>query len=164
MRLAWLLSLAACGSDVDLTGVYAVDSAIGSEPCGTDAPIMFASFIEFEKMELFGQDFFGYSGCTDETATDCTSIGGLVGGFFEPLDDGWLGRSSFSSGGGGSECLLGIVRQTALLSGNALTIEVNGFEELVPGLTEEQCSPEEAEQRGEAMPCVRHELIEATRL
>jgi hypothetical protein len=157
MRVALLLlALAACTDDVDLTGVYRVDRAVGSAPCGTDETIDFAAVVKFEEMELFGQEYFGYSGCTDETATECTSIGGLIGGFFEPIDDGWLGRSSFSSGGGGDECLLGIVRQTAILKGAALTIELTGYEENVIGLTAEQCSPDEAEQRGEAMPCVRH--------
>jgi hypothetical protein len=166
MRIAIaLLALAACGpDDVDLTGVYRVDSAIGSAPCGTDATIEFAAFVKFSKMELFGQEYFSYDGCADDTATECSSIGGLIGGFFEPIDDGWLGRSSFSSGGGGDICLLGIGRQTALLKGNGLTIEVSGHEEEVPGLTTDECSPDEAEQRGEAMPCVSHSLIEATKI
>ncbi len=165
MRFALLALLAACGSDdVDLTGLYRVDSAIGSEPCGSDATIEHPPFVQFAEMELFGTPYFGYAGCTDETATDCESIGGLIGGFFEPIDNGWLGRSSFSSGGGGGECLLGIVRQTALLRGASLTIEASGYEELAVGLTEEQCSPDEAEQRGEAMPCVKHSLVEATKL
>ncbi len=156
--------MTACSDDVDLTGVYRVDSAVGSEPCGADATIEFAEFVKFSKMELFGQEYFSYDGCTDETAVECTSIGGLIGGFFEPIDDGWLGRSSFSSGGGGGVCLLGIARQTAVLRGSGLTIEVTGREEEVPGLTTEQCSPDAAEQRGDAMPCVTHSLIEATRL
>lgn len=164
MRVALLLALAACSDNVDLTGVYRVDRAVGSAPCGTDEPIEFAAVVKFEEMELFGQEYFAYSGCTDESATECTSIGGLFEGFFEPIDDGWLGRSSFSSGGGGSECLLGITRQTAILKGSALTIEATDREESVPGLTEEACSPDTAEQRGDAMPCVRHELVEATKL
>lgn len=165
MRSAILIMVAACGvDDVDLTGLYRVDSAIGSAPCGSDATIEFPPFVKFAKMELFGQPYFGYDGCADATAAECESIGGLIGGFFEPIDGGWLGRSSFSSGGGGSECLLGIVRQTAILAGTNLTIESTGREELVIGLSEEQCSPDEAEQRGEAMPCVNHSLVAATKL
>ncbi len=153
-----------CSDDVDLTGIYHVDRAVGSEPCGTDTTIEFAPFVRFSQMEFLGQDFFAYEGCADESATECSSIGGLTGGFFEPIDDGWLGRSSFSSGGGDLICLLGTSRQTAILDGSTLVIESIDHQEEVPGLTAEQCSPDEAEQRGDAMPCVSHSIVEATRL
>jgi len=160
-----LVLVAACGSDdVDLTGVYRVDSAVGSEPCGADETIEFAAFVKFAKMELFGQPFFAYDGCTDAGAAECSSIGGLFGGFFEPIDNGWQGRSSFSAGGGELSCLLGLVDQTALLDGTRLTIEVSRFEEEVDGLTVDQCSPDEAEKRGEDMPCLDHSLIDTTKI
>ena len=159
-----LLAVAACGSDeVDLTGVYQVDTAVGSMPCGTDLDIEFADFIKFSKMDLFGIDYFGYDDCTDAAGTDCTPSDSF--GFLEPLDDGWLGRSSSSSGGGSAPCELSVVRQTAILrSDRTLEIEVTGHEEEVLGLSAEECSPETAEERGDAMPCVRHELVQATKL
>jgi len=165
MRLhVLILVLAACGgSDVDLTGVYRVDSAVGSMPCGADASITYPAFLRFEKMEFLGQPFFAYDGCTDETATECTSVGGLIGGFFEPTDDGWLGRTSFSSGGGAS-CTLGIINQSATLRSAALTIEISSHEEEVDGLPDDQCDPDEAERRGTEMPCIEHSLIDATKL
>jgi len=156
-----------CGADhVDLTGVYHVDSAIGSMPCGTDTTLAnYPAFLRFQKMDLFGNPYFAWDGCTDAAATDCTTLGGtLVGGFFEPQSNGWLGRESYASGGGDSPCDLGIVHQTATLRMKALEIEVNGYEDEVLGLTTDQCSPDAAEQRGEAMPCVNHQLIEASEL
>lgn len=158
--------LAACGSDsVDLTGVYRVDSAIGSMPCGTDTTLTdYAAFVRFEKMDFLGTPFFSYEGCTDEAATDCTSMGGLFGGFSEPQDDGWLGRLSTSSGGGDFPCSLGLTRQTATLHGTALEIEVTSSQSDVDGLTEEQCSPDEAEKREAELDCTEHSLVSATRL
>lgn len=158
--------LLGCASDqVDLTGTYRVDTAVGSMPCGTDASITFPAFVRFEKMDFIGNSFFAYDGCTDETATVCTSIGGLIGGgFFEPQANGWLGRSSFSSGGGSSPCTLGIIRQTATLHATALEIEVSSFEDEALGLSEAECSPDEAEKRGMAMPCIEHSLVDATHL
>lgn len=165
MRMALCLCVAACGTDsIDLSGVYRVDRAVGSETCETDETIEFAAFVKFSEQELFGQPFFAYDGCTDETATECSSISGLLGGFFEPIDDGWLGRSSFSSGGGESTCLLGVTRQTAILKGSAMTIEATSHQDEVEGLSVDECSPEEAERREDDMPCSGHQLVEATKL
>jgi hypothetical protein len=159
--------LAACGGfeEVDLTGTYQVDVAVGSMPCATDMDLPFADFVKFSRMDLLGTgaEFFGYEDCTDAAATDCSPSGEF--GFFEPLEDGWLGRASQSSGGGAVACSLSIVRQTAILRGDrTLEIEITGHEEEVLGLSEEDCNPDTAEQRGDAMPCVRHQLVQATRL
>lgn len=160
-----VVAVVACGTDeVDLTGVYQVDRAVGSEPCGDDAPIEFAPFVRFTELDFLGQPYFAYDGCADATAAECTSIGGLLGGFFEPIEDGWLGRSSFASGGGDVACALGLVRQTAVLRGAQLTVEVTRREDQVDGLSLEACSPEEAERRDTAMPCVGHSQVDATRL
>ena len=162
--LSLLLVISACGSaDVDLTGVYRVDSAIGSSPCGADATITYDAFVRFERMEILGTPFFTYEGCTDEAGTDCTSNGGIFGSFGEPIDGGWKGTLT-SSSSGGTSCLLGYNEQTAILRGSALTIEVSQYLEDVPGLSEEQCDPDEAERRNTSMPCEEHELVEATRL
>jgi hypothetical protein len=164
MRLAMcLVVLVACGDEgPDLTGVYAVESAVGAEPCGTDEPIEYAPYVHFEKREFLGNEFFAYDGCADAQAAICTPIGGVIGGFFEPIKGGWLGYQSSSSGSSG-ECLLGVVEQTAILDGRSLVIEVHHYEESVP-LDEVECFPEEAERRGPTMPCVEHSLVAATRI
>jgi hypothetical protein len=167
MRGALALVLcAACGGpdEVDLTGVYQVSSAVGAMPCGTDVTIQYTTFVRFQKMELFDTPYFAYDGCAEAEAINCAPIGGLDG-FFEPIDNGWLGFSSFSSGGGGfGDCLLGIREQTAILDGTTLTIESTGYEDTVPGLPEDQCSPDEAERRGKQMTCVDHSLVVAGKL
>ena len=164
MRYLALLVLVGCGSDnVDLTGMYRVDGAVGSAPCGTDAPLQDApAFLKFAKDEFLGQTYFKYDGCTDEAGTDCMATGGLFSGFFEPIDGGWRGVVTSSSGGGGS-CTLSYFEQTAILDDDALVIESHDYRDVVD-LPDDKCEPEEAEKRGDAMPCVEHTRFDATRL
>ena len=164
MRAIALLLLVGCGGDdVDLTGMYRVDAAMGSMPCGTDMPLPGVSpFLKFAKDEFLGQTYFKYDGCMDEAGTDCSATGGLFSGFFEPIDDGWRGVVTSSSGSGG-RCSLSYFEQTAILKRDVLVIDGSAFRDTVD-LPEAQCEPEEAERRGKDMPCVEHEKIEATRL
>jgi hypothetical protein len=169
MRVCLLLVLVACGGGggsegPDLTGVYRVDSAVASEPCGADAEIAYDAFVKFEKMEILGAPFYAYSGCADAAGTDCAPSGGLFEGFAEPIADGWRGILTSSSGGGAIDCILGYVEQTATLDGAALAIEISSHAEEVPGLSEDQCSPDEAELRNTSMECVEHTLIDATKI
>lgn len=158
--------LAACGGGdggPDLTGMYRVDAALGSSPCGVDQPLMmFPPYLKFAEDEFLGQKYFKYDGCTDEAGTDCDGTGGLFSGFFEPIDDGWRGIVTTSSGSGG-QCALGYFEQSAVLKGQQLVIEGNRYEDTV-ALPDDQCEPDEAERRGDEMPCAEHERIEATRL
>ncbi len=163
LRVLAIVSVVGCGSDVDLTGTYRVDVAVKARPCGTDQPDGTApAFVKLTKAELFGTEFFSYDGCSDEAGQDCSSINGLFGGFFEPIDDGWLGFSSYASNSG-LNCSLGITSTTAVLQGSSLVIDGSTYGELVE-LTEDKCTPQEAEKRGEDMPCTEHERIDATRL
>jgi len=154
---------AGCTDDVDLSGTYRVDVSVASRPCGTDLPVTSSSpYVKLTKADLFGTDYFAYSGCEDEAGTNCASIGGLFGGFYEPIDDGWMGRSSFASNSG-LNCSLGITEARAILKGDQLVIDGSTYQDRAE-ITEDQCTPEEAEKRGDAMPCTEHERVEATRL
>jgi hypothetical protein len=165
-RLAVVLALhaGACGSDpVDLTGVYRVDIALGSMPCGTDQPLAtFSPFLKLSKDQFFGQDYFKYEGCTDEGGAECTATSGLFAGFFEPIDDGWRAIVTSSSGSSG-RCALSYFEQTAILKNKILVIDGSAFRDTVD-LPDAQCEPEEAERRGADMPCEEHERFEATQL
>ena len=167
MRAALLLVIAAaCGggdSGTDLTGMYRVDLAIGSKPCGVDQPLAMApAFLKFAKDEFLGQSYFKYDGCTDEAGTDCNMTGGLFSGFFEPISNGWKGVVTSSSGSGG-QCALTYFEQTAILKNLTLVVDGSSFSDTVT-LSEDQCEPEEAEKRGKDMPCEEHERYEATKL
>ncbi|MBA3503879.1 MAG: hypothetical protein H0T65_26195 [Deltaproteobacteria bacterium] len=164
MRSAAIWLLAACsGGDggVDLTGVYRVDVAVGSSPCGNDAPLTpFPPFLKFAKDEFFGQDYFKYDGCMDEAGVDCGSTGGLFTGFFEPISNGWKGVVTSSSGTPAS-CALTYFEQTATLKDGKLVIDGSTHSETA---AVSDCEPEEAEERGRDMPCEEHERVDATKL
>ena len=161
--LGLVAMLGGCDSDVDLTGVYRVNLSVASRPCGADVPVTNGTpYVKFSKGELFGTEYFAYDSCTDEAGTDCSSVGGLFGGLFEPIEGGWRGFSSYSSNSG-LNCSLGISDTTAILSDKLIVIDGSRHEERLE-LTEDQCTPEEAENRGAAMPCIEHQRIEATRL
>lgn len=158
--------VAACGgSDVDLTGMYRVETAVESEPCGTDGPaIMPPAFLRFTEEEFFGRKYFSMDGCTDMAGTDCSG-GGLFGdSFAEPIDDGWRGVTYSSSGvAPDTMCRLFFSDASALLKGGKLVVEGREYAEQVEN-TMELCSTDEAERRGDSMPCIRHEKLEATKL
>jgi hypothetical protein len=165
MRRAALLvvvAVAACNDDVDLTGIYKVDSNVASMPCGADAPIADPPVaLKFAKANFFGAEYFSYQTCDDLAATMCSTGGLFDAGFSEPIDSGWRGIVT-SSGGGGSLCTISYTEQTAILRGSQLVIESSRYSEQVDNTTT-LCSPEEAERRNTSMPCASHERIEATK-
>jgi hypothetical protein len=159
--LTALTALTACGGDVDLSGVYRVDSSVSSSPCGADVPDPTPpAFLSFSRGDFLGSDFFSYAECTDAAATDCRASGGLLEGFFEPRDAGWFGYASFASGPDGS-CSLGLDERSATLDGSTLTIESHSYRQ---DDVDAPCQPAEAEVRGHDMPCTSHSLIVARRL
>jgi hypothetical protein len=163
--LAMAAAAAACGGgDVDLTGVYRVDRAVASSPCGEDQPVADPpAYLEFSRGDLFGNAFYSYVECTDAAATDCVSVGGVFEGFFEPRDDGWGGFAS-SASGSDAACQLRIDDRSATLREDVLVIEEHVYREDDVALPPGGCLPDEAEVRGEAMPCVAHSRIVATRI
>jgi hypothetical protein len=162
-QLVLVVALAGCGgSDVDLTGVYQVTADVASAPCGADQPApMPPAYIKFTAGNLFGATVYSYESCTDAAGTMCDSLGGLFGGFSEPIDNGWRGIESYDSYGG--ICSLGYNERTAILTGSMLVIEENQYADS-PDLDEAHCTTDEAEKRGKTMPCAMHERVEATKL
>jgi len=154
--------LAACGTDeVDLTGVYRVDADVGASPCGADQPLaMPPPFLKFAKEEFIGTEYYSMQTCSDQAATNCSG-GGLFGdSFAEPIDGGWRGVVTASSGDT-TMCILSYTNQTAKLTGTMLVVDSETHSEDTMGT---ECSPEEAERRNTKMPCIDHERIDATRL
>jgi hypothetical protein len=155
----------ACGGgEVDLTGVYRVESAVRSAPCGDDRAVVDPpAYLKFSRGELFGGPFYSYVECADEAATDCVVVGGLLEGFFEPRDHGWVGYSS-SATGPDADCQLRVQEQEATLGDDVLLVEEHVHREDHVALPPGRCTPAEAEARGDAMPCVSHARTIATRL
>jgi hypothetical protein len=164
---AGLLAAVGCGGDdVDLTGIYRVDSAVGSMPCGTDMPLaMPPAYVELAKQTFFGVEFFALQECRDAAATDCSGGGLFADSFAEPIDGGWRGvvSAAFSGGSADPMCTLRYSVGTALLAGATLTVESTEYSEQVAN-TAELCTSDEAGRRGTMMACIAHEQLVATRL
>ena len=158
-----LVLLAGCSSDTDLSGVYRVDLDVDSMPCGNDQPAaMSPAYIKFNKVDFFGQTTFSFQTCDDAAGTNCMS-GGLFFGFFsEPIDNGWRGEVTTSSGGGTS-CALSYQNDTAILTGAKVVVEHNNYGDILT-LPDAQCTTDEAGKRGTSMTCKEHERIEATKM
>jgi hypothetical protein len=161
-RAAVLWAIAACSDEVDLAGTYLVDMHVLSAPCGNDQPAAAPhAALVFFKGDLFGEPYFYYEKCSDPQATQCSGSGLFGDSFAEPIDGGWQGIIT-SSGGGGTTCTISFIKQTAILDGVSLVVEISEYAEQVEN-TPTSCAPEEADRRGTAMPCVEHERIEATK-
>jgi hypothetical protein len=159
---AIVMLLAGCDDDVALEGMYEVTSDVASSPCGVDAPVpTSAPYIKFTGSEFLGTPIYNYEGCMDAAGTDCEGTAGIFDALTEPIDNGWRGLLTSSSGTeAGGSCLLGMRESRATLNGSHLLIEEQANEEEIP-YVEATCTTEEAERRGTDMPCTEHHHIEA---
>lgn len=158
------LLLAACGPDeVDLTGLYQVDADVAStNTCNNDQPVAMPPVaLRFAQGNLFGSEYFYYEECDDLVGTSCSGSGLFGNSFAEPIDGGWRGVVS-GSDGIAPDCEISYTEQTATLHGKLMIVEIATYSDTVT--TAAECTPEEAEKRGNDMPCTEHERIEATRL
>src|SRR5262249_8690841 len=144
------LLLAACGSDVDISGVYNTTYETSNPQGCTEGPMMIRKpFFQAKKQEILGQSLFTVSFCdTMDTGTCSTSLGGAV--LPQRPDDGYTGRVGIA--GGGPTSTLGYIRAAAPLPGGKLRVEVKIYGGDVP-LTADQCTTQEAESRGTSLPC-----------
>lgn len=159
--LAIAVLLAGCNDDVELEGMYEVTAEGESSPCGADTPVTGAPFLKFTRGEFFGATIYNYERCMDAAGVDCEGSGGLFEALTEPIDNGWLGHLTSSSGTeAGGTCLLGVRETRATLNGNHLVIERQANEEEIP-YVEATCTTDEADRRGAEMPCTEHHRLEA---
>lgn len=160
--LLLVVAIAGCSDDVDLAGTYRVDADVESQPCGVDQPVAvsFAALV-FTKSDLFGAELYSYKLCTDAAATECMAVDVFGTAFSEPIDRGWRGVVTATSGVAPS-CTLSYTEQTAVLDGPALVIESHRYAGVVE--TAELCTTDEASRRNTSMSCDRHERIDATKL
>lgn len=143
--------------------MYRVDSNVASAPCGNDQPVaMPVAYVRFNKGSLYGNDFYAYDECSDPAGDECFAAGGLFEGFYEPIDGGWQGRTSYSAGNW-VNCTLSTTVSTAIVRGQKLFIE-STTHSFVGETAMDACTNEEAEARGDDMECTRHTKIEATKL
>lgn len=155
-----VLAASACSDDpIDLSGIYQVQSHVGSKPCGTDLPVMMpAVYLKLEKMNFFA-DYFAVSECPDATGVGCSG-GGLFDGLFEPIDNGWRGVATSSSPAAPDRCALSYNEDTAILNGSHLTVE-SSHHVSFDNRPMAECTTDKAEELAKSLPCEEHEVIEA---
>jgi hypothetical protein len=175
IRLALLVAVAACSSDIDLAGVYSVDSDVTSMPCGMDVAVTPKPlFIKFIQTEFFGAKSWQFVDCMDGAGTMCSSDGsglfgtmsgindGLFDGLTTPTDNGWTG-TEYSSSFSGTMCKLGYNDSVATVTGAKLQLDVLVYGDTIMS-TNLECTTDLAKMHGTSMPCVAHGHIDATKL
>ncbi len=160
--IALISLLAACGGDPDLTGMYqATYHTANDQDCTVEGPaVTEPPFFRFAEEEFFGQTYFQLSLCSGADEATCTGFAGSFL-FAEPIDGGYRARYSSSSEGIDS-CLLGYGVGTAVQEDDGVRVELRSYGEDVLGLTGDACSTDEAESRGESMPCESFEVMVGT--
>ena len=181
MKLAALPTLAAtlataCSSDeIDLSGVYSVDSDVASMPCGNDTDVSpRPAFIKFDQVEFFGQTSWKFEDCTDGLGMMCSGNGaglfggtslvnnGLFSGLTTPVANGWTG-TEYSASFSGTMCTLDYKTTSATVNIAKLAVDVLDYQDMMMS-TNAECTVDLAKQRNSAMPCAAHGHIAGTKL
>jgi len=171
-RGALVVVLAACGGGggggADLEGMWRVDrvAAAPEGACSPDEDVAdHVPFLWFHEELFAGQTILAYDGCPDATGVGCAPIGGVIGGFDEGIEGGWRGVTLTASGDAAA-CALGFDERTAVIDREIMTglvIDHHTYREEGP-VSGGPCDSAEAERRGAEMPCVAHDVVDATRL
>jgi len=159
------LALAACGDSgtdaADLVGVYQVTLHTRNEAaCDVEGgAVTDYDYFQLLEDEFLGQPYLSFGECTSSDPASCTD-GGLFSSYFKVRGD-WVNELHSSSGGGSISCYLGYVRGDLFPQGDgSLRFETRVYSEEDTTLSEEECNTDEAEARGDSMPCESYEAIE----
>ncbi len=162
LTLLLLANLCACGdSKVDLGGMYRLtyhtqnETDCTVEGSSVDEP---AYFLMAEE-ELLGQKYYSLSECDSQDESTCSGGGLFFGMIFSmPIDNGWKGEMSMSSGSGDPCALTYSEARAVFQEDDSLRVEVRAWgEEITVG--EDECGYELAEERGTGMPCTNFEVM-----
>jgi hypothetical protein len=149
------VATAACGSDPpDITGLYMTTSHEASDTActGGTTPDGSPPYFRIEEREVLGVAYRTRTNCQDTTPGSCSGGGGLL---VEETDDGYRGEA-YIAGGDESACTLVYSSYDAALDGDELSYENVNYSEsgaIAP------CTTDEAEARGDEMPCTSYEMI-----
>ena len=155
-----LLPLAACGDDPpDITGLYMTTSHEESnEGCaGGATPADSPPYFRIEEREILGLPYRTRSDCQDTEPASCSGGGGLL---VDEIDGGYRGDAYLASGDS-SACTLVYSSYEATLADSTLSYHNRNHSE--SGAID-PCTTDEAEARGDAMPCTSYELIAGVRV
>lgn len=155
--LAAMLMASACGGggDPDFVGMYMTTSHVTNETqcTGADTPVDGPAYFRITSQEFFGQTVYTRDDCDTADEASCVSGGGLV-------DSSGTGFVSTQSGDATS-CSLGYISFEASLDGDELTFSTTTYAD--SGAID-PCTTDEAERRGDSMPCESYDVIVGTRV
>ena len=153
--LLLLLLAAACGDDPpDITGLYmttAHESSATSCSGGT-TPDGSPPYFRIEERELLGVSYHTHTSCQDTDPATCSGGGGIL---IDETDDGYRG-DAYISVGDPAACTLIYSSYQASLDGDQLTWDNLNYSDSGPI---DPCTTDEAEARGDDMPCTSYEVM-----
>lgn len=152
-------ALAGCGEDSpDILGLYeTTEHLVSGEACsGGETPDPSTPYFRIVERELFGVSYYGRADCESTDEASCEDGSGLL---VEEISNGYEGAAAISSGDT-SSCSLGWITYTAVLEDDVLTFEERTYSEFGPA---DPCDTDEAEARGDSMPCVSYEMLAGVR-
>ncbi len=149
-------AVAGCGGSgsPDIVGMYQTsEHLVNPGGCtGGAEPVPPVPYFRIAEQELLGATFYVREDCESTDETTCTSGGGVL---VDEISDGYEGYITLSSGAP-SSCSLSYVTYSAVIDGDVLTFEEFNYTET--GAID-PCDTDEAEARGEEMPCVSYEHL-----
>ena len=153
-------ALAACGSDPpDITGLYMTTAheASGAACSGGTTPDGSPPYFRIEERELLGATYRTRTSCQDTEPSSCTGGGGIL---VDETGDGYRGDVYLSTGDPAA-CTLLYTSYDAALEGDELSYRTYSYSE--SGAID-PCTPDEAEARGDQMPCTAYEIMVGVRV
>jgi hypothetical protein len=151
---------AACGDDPpDITGLYMTTAHESSASACEDGTTPDGSppYFRIEERELLGVSYRTRTSCQDTEPSSCSGGGGIL---VDETGDGYRG-DAYVAAGDETACTLIYSSYQASLDGDQLTWENLNHSEsgaIAP------CTTDEAEARGDEMPCTSYELMVGVRV
>ena len=155
-----LLLVIACGDDPpDITGLYTTTTHETSPSAcsGGATPDPSPPYFRIEEREILGAPYRTRTNCQDTDVGSCSGGGGIL---IDETDDGYRGDAYISTGDVAA-CSLIYSSYEAALDGDQLTYQNFNYSESGPI---DPCTTDEAEARGDDMPCTSYELMVGTRV
>lgn len=151
-----------CAGEVDIGGLYETTyHTRNTSDCSVEGPAVTDDppYFLLELSDFLGQEFYSFSECTSASEEDCSGFGIFGQSFSEPIDDGWRGEMSLATYSG-DICTLTFAQGDAILQDDgSLRIQWRSYS-AEASLSNDDCTAEEAGDRGTELPCAGFEVLE----
>ena len=150
-----VISSACGGGDPDFVGTYMTTSHVSNQTqcSGADTPIDAPPYFRITSQKFFGATVYTRDDCDSADQASCVSGGGLV----DSTGVGFV----LTQSGDASSCSLGYISYQAALDGDELTFSTTTYAD--SGAID-PCTTDEAEKRGDSMPCQSYDILVGTRV